>query len=187
MSCRDVTRVTEWRCLSLAMGKPRISPEGSSIVVLAVMAAIQHAGIILYMLPANERRRYIVTSSVIGWAHTQNDPWTCSIICQICAALFSHDNDLWWLSLRICTSAVSSIYRLWFQMALVLNGHSPSTLEGGCPFKTRAQSAWPVVKILEYTLPNVFQIILVFWMNTLMFSQNGYHITDDISKCFLLN
>ena len=24
---------------------------------------------------ANERRCYIVTSSLIGWAHTQNDPW----------------------------------------------------------------------------------------------------------------
>ena len=29
--------------------------------------------IILCMLPADERRRYIVTSSLIGWAHTQND------------------------------------------------------------------------------------------------------------------
>ena len=27
------------------------------------------------MRPANERRCYIVTSSLIGWAHTQNDPW----------------------------------------------------------------------------------------------------------------
>ena len=26
-----------------------------------------------YMRPANERRRYNVTSSLIGWAHTQND------------------------------------------------------------------------------------------------------------------
>ena len=26
------------------------------------------------MRPANERRRYNVTSSLIGWAHTQNDP-----------------------------------------------------------------------------------------------------------------
>ena len=32
-------------------------------------------GINLCMHPANERRRYIVTSSLIGWAHTQNDPW----------------------------------------------------------------------------------------------------------------
>ena len=27
------------------------------------------------MRPANERRRHIVTSSLIGWAHTQNDPF----------------------------------------------------------------------------------------------------------------
>ena len=32
-------------------------------------------GIIMYMRPANERRRYIVTSSLIGWAHIQIDPW----------------------------------------------------------------------------------------------------------------
>ena len=27
------------------------------------------------MNPATERQRYIVTSSLIGWAHAQNDPW----------------------------------------------------------------------------------------------------------------
>ena len=31
-------------------------------------------GIILCMATANGRRRYTVTSSLIGWAHTQNDP-----------------------------------------------------------------------------------------------------------------
>ena len=31
-------------------------------------------GIILCMHPANERWRYIVTSSLIGWVHSQNDP-----------------------------------------------------------------------------------------------------------------
>ena len=30
---------------------------------------------ILCMRPANERWRYSVTPSLIGWAHTQNDPW----------------------------------------------------------------------------------------------------------------
>ena len=33
-----------------------------------------YPGIILGMGSANERRRYIVTSSLIGWAHTYNDP-----------------------------------------------------------------------------------------------------------------
>ena len=34
-----------------------------------------YTGIILCMRTADERRRYNVTSSLIGWAHTQNDPW----------------------------------------------------------------------------------------------------------------
>ena len=33
------------------------------------------AGIILFMRRANERRRNNVMSSLIGWVHTQNDPW----------------------------------------------------------------------------------------------------------------
>ena len=35
---------------------------------------IMGTGIILCMRPANERWHYNVTSSVIGWVHTQNDP-----------------------------------------------------------------------------------------------------------------
>ena len=34
-----------------------------------------YSRIILCMRSANERWRYIVTSSLIGWAHAQNDPW----------------------------------------------------------------------------------------------------------------
>ena len=34
----------------------------------------RYCGIILCMRPANERRRYVVTSSLIGWAHTQKYP-----------------------------------------------------------------------------------------------------------------
>ena len=32
------------------------------------------AWIVLCMRPANERQRYIITSCVIGWVQTQNDP-----------------------------------------------------------------------------------------------------------------
>ena len=47
-----------------------------TLIVPAVIGhrGIADAGIILCMHPANERRRYDVTSSLIGWAHTQNDP-----------------------------------------------------------------------------------------------------------------
>ena len=51
-------------------------------------------GIILCIHQANERRRYIVTLSLIGWADTQNDP------CDICHPLFHFDlfwpNDTIW-------------------------------------------------------------------------------------------
>ena len=46
-----------------------------------------YRGIILGMGSANERRRYIVTSSLIGWAHTQNG--TCWIV------LRNHTNILY--------------------------------------------------------------------------------------------
>ena len=42
----------------------------------STLAQVEPTGIILYLCPPNERRRYIVTSSLIGLAHTQNDPWT---------------------------------------------------------------------------------------------------------------
>ena len=32
-------------------------------------------GLILGLRPANERRRYKVTTSLIGWAQTWNQPW----------------------------------------------------------------------------------------------------------------
>ena len=43
---------------------------GSSVLYSAPLPEI-----ILWMRPANERRRYTVTSSLIGWAHSQNDLW----------------------------------------------------------------------------------------------------------------
>ena len=38
-------------------------------------ADLRTSGIILCMGSANERWHYIVTASLFGWAHTQNDPW----------------------------------------------------------------------------------------------------------------
>ena len=38
------------------------------------MLRTKSAGIFFNKRPTNERRRYNVTSSLIGWAHAQNDP-----------------------------------------------------------------------------------------------------------------
>ena len=55
-----------------------IQPEGAkqNTVVITPFVFIV-LGIILCMRPTNEGRRYNVTSSLIGWAHSQNDPWLC--------------------------------------------------------------------------------------------------------------
>ena len=42
-----------------------------------------YSGIILCMRPANGRRRCNATSSLIGWAHTQNDP------CLFCPRIYT--------------------------------------------------------------------------------------------------
>ena len=47
-------------------------------------------GIILCTRPANERRRYIVTSSLIDWVHTQNDPWTHKICVSVRRCVDAH-------------------------------------------------------------------------------------------------
>ena len=55
------------------------------------------AGIILWMRPANERRRYIVTSSLIGWAHRQNDPWVSSNITTTKQSIRPFAYIIWYL------------------------------------------------------------------------------------------
>ena len=47
----------------------------SSKALLFSELAQVSSGIILGMGSANERRCYIVMPPLIGWAHTQNDPW----------------------------------------------------------------------------------------------------------------
>ena len=41
-----------------------------------------NTGLILGLHPANERRRYFVTTSLIGWAQTKNQPWNSTSLVQ---------------------------------------------------------------------------------------------------------
>ena len=50
---------------------------------------VPEAGIILCMRPAKEKRRYILTWSLIGWAHTQNDLWSLSDVTDITSTLLN--------------------------------------------------------------------------------------------------
>ena len=47
-----------------------IYPHLSSTSEIAILIYIHYAGLILGLCPANERRRYFVTTSLIGWTHT---------------------------------------------------------------------------------------------------------------------
>ena len=46
------------------------------------------------MRPANERRHYIVTSSLIGWVHTQNDPWG-AVYASACVCVVNTNGIVW--------------------------------------------------------------------------------------------
>ena len=62
--------------------------------------------IILCTRPANKRRRYIVTSSFIGWAHTQNDPWL-YFSRNILTVLWCYN---FWVSLAVFIGSICCIY-----------------------------------------------------------------------------
>ena len=75
------------------------------------------SGIILCKCPANERRHYIVPSSLIDWAHTQNDPWTMNVSNQLTmqevnCACYIHNLQLFLRNCRTCPSVVAWIHLL---------------------------------------------------------------------------
>ena len=79
-----------------------------------------YTGIILCMRSANGRWRYIVTLSLIGWAHKQNDPCVyvyillCCIMCFSCmmCGTFYHQKDFFsWAFYKFihCDNHITSI------------------------------------------------------------------------------
>ena len=52
----------------------------------------------LRMRPANERRRYIVTKSLIGWALTKTDPCLDMGACSLIEAWNKYEQCQWWVN-----------------------------------------------------------------------------------------
>ena len=71
---------------------------------------VETARIILFMCPANERWCYNVTSSLIGWVHTQNNPW-------------NHDNNFG------CSTHCDPVMQQtsWSTLVQVMAGHLSGT------------------------------------------------------------
>ena len=59
--------------------------------------------IILRMCPANERQHYIVMLSLIGWAHTQNDPCICTCNTTYCYVMWYWYMSSW----RFCQQHIT--------------------------------------------------------------------------------
>ena len=87
-----------WRVYAALGGDELVSPQCSSLsglfrfvygqsIVLLKRCPLWKSRIIQCMRSANERRRYHVTSSLIGWVHTQNDLWKCHQQICICNLL----------------------------------------------------------------------------------------------------
>ena len=60
--------------ISISYAVSMLSPMYDNFRLILTQIWISYVGIILNMGSANEKRRYNVTSSLIAWAHTQNDP-----------------------------------------------------------------------------------------------------------------
>ena len=72
-----------------------------NIAVLYVISKYDKAGIILCMGPANERWHYTVMPSLIGWAHTQNDPWQGQTLLEIIQSPWPS-----WLQIGLCYTMI---------------------------------------------------------------------------------
>ena len=60
----------DWHHVGWELENYLVSGMSSSLAV-----SEEPAGLILGLRPANERRRYKVMPSLIGWVQTQNQPW----------------------------------------------------------------------------------------------------------------
>ena len=71
----------------------------------AMLCRFQYAGLILGLHPANERRRYKVTPSLIGWAQTWNQSWMCyqKLVNKWCVCF--------WVYIRVYVECINSILR----------------------------------------------------------------------------
>ena len=128
------------------------------------------SGIILCMGSANERRRYSVTSPLIGWAHTQNDLCFMSQCVTDQSFLFSI-----WVTSQNCDCHVT-----WFCYQLIAK-----------PGNKTATVSWPDPYIVQFHYNTVQYNTLLhtahWWLNTLRLSQNGCHFPDNIFKCIFSN
>ena len=80
-----------------------------SVCTLLCVVSLSQTRINLCMHPANERQLYTVTLSLIGWAHTQNDPWSNN---QINLLQDLHYGNNWFMNLWLRPQEKEKVYFL---------------------------------------------------------------------------
>ena len=88
-------------------------------IILCICSTLSIPGIILSMGSANERRRYYVTPSLIGWTHTQNDPciqmrlyW--NVFVSTCLFIWNNFHSWSCMSCGIIYTPHETIHRKWY-------------------------------------------------------------------------
>ena len=91
-------------------------------IILCICSTLTiFSGIILSMGSANERRRYYVTPSLIGWTHTQNDPciqlqmrlyW--NVFVSTCLFIWNNFHSWSCMSCGIIYMPHETIHRKWY-------------------------------------------------------------------------
>ena len=142
---------------------------------------INHTGIILCMRPAKERRRYIVMSSPIGWAHTQNDP------CHICSGSnrIQSKNRTWVLGkIKTCeTGWRHNIEKFFAQPALCEgNPSANSVLSSHMPSNADIQSSILIVNLLAEQFVEQTVELWVIWDGM---AHMWRHCNDKLGLTFL--
>ena len=137
-----------------------------------------------HMRPANERQRYNVTSSLISWAHSQNDPWTMTemitkrLIWFHCVAVMKYYGGL--EGLKLCNYATTWLqcnnpnaanivpipFRFWQSMACLVSGGSgimaasPPVWCMGAVYDDRIRGLFPWEADRQYQRTRWFSISL---------------------------
>ena len=154
------------------------------------------------MRPANERRSYIVTSSPIGWVHTQNDAfrWETSLVTDVLEhnqplvvnnkhvdlTLASVQGITWglYICMGLCNGSSISDDKL---CIIFKPKHSINIYWGNPGFTIQTASNGDLNYKIFLDLHSHFYHIWHQHLNILMLRQNGRHFADRFFKCIFLN
>ena len=124
----------------------------------------EEAGIILCMCPANWRPCYNVTSSLIGWAPTQNDSWEACILFIIIAPAdgLAPSGARTSAGTGWPNSCPVFIWSWHFGgININVNTYNPK----GCLKWIKSETKWPLCRIWHFQIYMLLAKIVVFWFN----------------------